>query len=188
MIKMALPLYFCRRFAPGRSLLRPAAGHTCSFFASIIPHFFPPRKNFQERFSTKLGVDFRRGGVGADAHIGPCRTCRFHENPRRIRNCLMGRCGHRPLQCNAQVHTNLPKICRRFAEDFCRTVLFCRAEQSSAPTNSIQFSFFFGERGGGLPRGGGEARICLRERGLKRFQCHRAKQVRAGFPFWHIRQ
>ena len=36
--------------------------------------------------------------VGADAHIGPAELHRFYENLRRIRNCLTGRCGHRPLQ------------------------------------------------------------------------------------------
>ena len=62
----------------------------------------------------------------ADRVVGPCndprspllgrtslsarRMYRFYGNLRRIRDFPAGRCGHRPLQPNAQVHTNPPRI------------------------------------------------------------------------------
>ena len=40
--------------------------------------------------------------VGADDSVRP-QDISFYENPRRIRNLSLGRCGHRPLQGAAQI-------------------------------------------------------------------------------------
>ena len=43
-------------------------------------------------------------------HIGPRSVHRFYDNLRQICSLPMGRCRHRPLQSNARLHLNLPKI------------------------------------------------------------------------------
>ena len=48
--------------------------------------------------------------VGADAYIGPAVHAAFYENLRQIRNFPTGRCGHRPLQSNAQMQEKRPEF------------------------------------------------------------------------------
>ena len=43
-------------------------------------------------------------------HIGPRSVHRFYDNLRRICSFPMGRCRHRPLHQNRQVHTYAPQL------------------------------------------------------------------------------
>ena len=63
----------------------------------------------------------------------PGRLHRFYGNLRRIRNFPTGRCRHRPLQPNAQVHTDSPWI-------FEKSTAFGGRTEASAPTNTLNIS------------------------------------------------
>ena len=52
-------------------------------------------------------------GVGADAYIGPPRSCEFATDYRKKRCNLPGRCGHRPLHRNGQCM----RMCRSFSQN-----------------------------------------------------------------------
>ena len=77
-------------------------------------------------------------------------SCAFAGDFRKIGACCVGRCRHRPLQTDLGVHTDS-------SGDF--RIRRCGLRRR-APG------------GWGFPEGGGEARVCLKGKGLKRFQCH----------------
>ena len=56
-------------------------------------------------FAKSCGIYVRtaRFGVGVDAYIDPAECTVFYGNPRRIRDCQTGRCGHRPLQTSGKM-------------------------------------------------------------------------------------
>ena len=96
----------------------------------------------------------RRGGRPCP----PAGIARFHGNPMRIRNILMGRCGHRPLQTTAKNRRIL------------RADRICPPLQRAMMNRNV---FRFSPRRGRCPhRPAGNARFMMGFR-----------QMRVGFPF-----